>query len=771
MTVIKDAADLFAAKGEEARDIVENMKNDAQDALGLALSEAPSSRRERYLYATERIFPLLLRLEDEGERGAALDDVANDLKLGKRDLRKAFARFENRARREREGTERDEEAAEDLAPEPGTERHDRATGLLRCPDILEAAARDMERLGHVGEPTAKKLLFVCAISASAGFAIQPSIHAESSSGKNFLADTVLSLLPPEKVIKRSAISAKALYRTEESLAGRVLYLQEHAGSEDADFTFRVMQSDGKLVYEATEQGPDGGFRTVVHEKEGPLVIVQTTTDLRLFDENATRVFAIHLDESAQQTERVVRSALARAAKGGIPKEERDVILQGWHDAIRLLGAAEVIVPYAERIEAPSRLVRMRRDINRLLDVIRVLAWLHQHARERDGLGRILAAEADFRIALALVGDSLRRAWESLTPAEEAVLKAVQSLPKALQRNGFTRNDIPTGDLATRRVQDALKALTESGYLEREGRRGPHGHRYTVSRDPESRGLGISLNAADGDHGDDGAEGPDAAAGENLGQAGDQGEEDEEGDVGRGIARTGERAIEGPLSPGKGAIARPRGVDGGGYLEGEEPEEEEEVDCLAELTELGWYRAGSAFVAENVPEGVPLGEEWVADALCRRVPIYRGGREKRRWHVGHDTPLVLSAEEVPELEDEEPQAGARPTKPEEMGARLRRLVNLLQQGTRRFYDPSFDEWCFESRINASPDSPNRFKEAYLHAELWRNEGTGEELWALVALREGWRVPEEAIEEAVWSRVAPRPTTDKIVLEVSDSAFEF
>jgi hypothetical protein len=107
----------------------------------------------------------------------------------------------------------------------------------------------------------------------------------------------------------------------------------------------------------------------------------------------------------------------------------------------------------------------------------------------------------------------------------------------------------------------------------------------------------------------------------------------------------------------------------------------------------------------------------------------------------------------------------------MGARLRRLVNLLQQGTRRFYDPSFDEWCFESRINASPDSPNRFKEAYLHAELWRNEGTGEELWALVALREGWRVPEEAIEEAVWSRVAPRPTTDKIVLEVSDSAFEF
>ena len=107
----------------------------------------------------------------------------------------------------------------------------------------------------------------------------------------------------------------------------------------------------------------------------------------------------------------------------------------------------------------------------------------------------------------------------------------------------------------------------------------------------------------------------------------------------------------------------------------------------------------------------------------------------------------------------------------MGARLGRLVNLLQQEAHQFYDPSFDEWCFESRINASLDSPNRFKEAYLHAELWRNEGTGEELWALVALREGRRVPEGAIEEAVWSRVAPRDTTDEIVLEKPDHEYEF
>nr|MBA2618142.1 hypothetical protein [Rubrobacter sp.] len=89
--MIKDAADLFAAKGEEARDTVENLKSDAQDALDLALSEAPeSSTRERYRYVIERIFPLLLRLEDAGERSAALDDVAGRIGLRKTDLRKAL---------------------------------------------------------------------------------------------------------------------------------------------------------------------------------------------------------------------------------------------------------------------------------------------------------------------------------------------------------------------------------------------------------------------------------------------------------------------------------------------------------------------------------------------------------------------------------------------------------------------------------------------------------------------------------------------------------
>ena len=116
----------------------------------------------------------------------------------------------------------------------------------------------------------------------------------------------------------------------------MLYLQEVAGSEDASYTIRVMQSDGRLEYEATEKMPDGGMKNVVYRTEGPTVIVQTTTKNHLHPENETRVFPIYIDESEEQTGRIVESILKEAAGHGVSAAERERVRERWHDAIRLL---------------------------------------------------------------------------------------------------------------------------------------------------------------------------------------------------------------------------------------------------------------------------------------------------------------------------------------------------------------------------------------------------------------------------------------------------
>jgi DNA primase len=364
--------------------------------------------------------------------------------------------------------------------------------LLKDRRLLSRAAVDMKRLGHVGEFVAKKLAFVCAASARYGKPIQPSTHSQSAAGKNSLWDTVLSLFPPEMVIRRSGLSAKALFRTQVDLKGRLIYIQEVAGSQDADYTIRVMQSDGRLEYEATEKMPDGSLRNVVYQTEGPTVIVRTTTKNHLHPENETRVFPIFIDESDEQTGRIVGSILEEAAGRGPTEEEQEQIKQRWHDAIRLLEPAEVVIPYTERIEIPRSPLRIRRDARRLIDVVRVIAWLHQHQRERDAEGRILATEKDFTEALRLVSESLRRAWQTLTPSEEAVLSAIKELPESLRSQGFKRRNLNVKGVSDRTVKEALRSVAETGYLDCDGRLGPQGYTYTLAREAERISIGISL---------------------------------------------------------------------------------------------------------------------------------------------------------------------------------------------------------------------------------------------------------------------------------------
>jgi len=158
---------------------------------------------------------------------------------------------------------------------------------------------------------------------------------------------------------------------------------------------------------------------------------------------------------------------------------------------------EVVIPYAERIEIPTSPIRIRRDARRLIDVVRVIAWLHQHGRGRDGVGRIVATEEDFHLALRLVRESLTRAWRTLAPAEETVLAVIDKLPDNSKSRGFRRRDLKVKGVSDRRIKEVLKSLADTGYLDCDGRAGPQGYSYTVAREAEEVSLGISLRPSPG----------------------------------------------------------------------------------------------------------------------------------------------------------------------------------------------------------------------------------------------------------------------------------
>src|SRR5918999_6009661 len=120
--VRKDFADVFADQGEAARDVLGHLRERAVDALHLELSEAPkgSNSLGAYRVAKERVLPLLLKLEDEGERDAALHDVAAKLKLSIKPLRNALASLLVQD----PAPEGEEPETEGATPQPGTARYE-----------------------------------------------------------------------------------------------------------------------------------------------------------------------------------------------------------------------------------------------------------------------------------------------------------------------------------------------------------------------------------------------------------------------------------------------------------------------------------------------------------------------------------------------------------------------------------------------------------------------------------------------------------------------
>jgi hypothetical protein len=110
----------------------------------------------------------------------------------------------------------------------------------------------------------------------------------------------------------TAASAKALIYMEESLSHKTLYVPEaaalaqHANGDEDPFAamLRTMISKRRIVYYVTEHiedenGKRWGARRI--EKPGPVGLLITTARENVEEEIATRLLALHSDESVEQT--------------------------------------------------------------------------------------------------------------------------------------------------------------------------------------------------------------------------------------------------------------------------------------------------------------------------------------------------------------------------------------------------------------------------------------------------------------------------------------
>ncbi|MFC1708300.1 hypothetical protein ACFL59_16025, partial [Planctomycetota bacterium] len=270
------------------------------------------------------------------------------------------------------------------------------------------------------------------------------------------------------------------------------------GGEDADYSIRSLQTRKKLTLAAPLRDPSSGkMRTMTFEVNGPVALMESTTQATINAENANRCYELYLDESEKQT-RLVQDSQRRiySESGWLSDSEREKLVARHRNAQRLLRPLRVVIPYVSKLRFPSAWLRTRRDHERFLALVAMRAFVYQHQRKirqnKAGCDSIEATATDYAEAYWLSRTALASTLQDLSkPAQDLLSELRHFLAKRAEEQSvrpeeitFTRRDVRQElRWPDHKLRDTLRELVE--LEEAEIASGRNGVRY-VYRIPPAR---------------------------------------------------------------------------------------------------------------------------------------------------------------------------------------------------------------------------------------------------------------------------------------------
>lgn len=333
-----------------------------------------------------------------------------------------------------------EQKSHEMTDEERTE----ALTFLKSPDLIDRINRDFDASGYIGEETARVFSYVATISRWLKKPLGVLIVSRSGAGKSSLQQAVMRFVPKEHLEDFARLSGKALFY-KESLKHKVLAIAEDQGAEEAIYPIRILQSEQKLSVSVAAVDPrTGEKRTEDYLVEGPTSIFWTSTGAERLDfETRNRFAVITIDESPEQTRRILQKQREEdSLEGVLEEEDAGNIVRKHHNAQRLLRPLKVVNPYHGELTYPDHQLLMRREQKKYLALIKAVTLLHQYQREMKHANTKSGKRVDYievtldDIALAnkLAADVLGRSLDELSPHTRSLLKKIKLLVDELKKS-------------------------------------------------------------------------------------------------------------------------------------------------------------------------------------------------------------------------------------------------------------------------------------------------------------------------------------------------
>lgn len=279
--------------------------------------------------------------------------------------------------------------------------------FLTKPHLVKRWNEMIGKAGVVGEENNRIFLMAIAITHKMREPLHALIQGSSGSGKTHLMAKVYNFIPPEDKKNFTRVTEGSLYNYGMyDLQNKLISIEDLDGmKEEAQFAFRELQSKGVIISSTSTKDDNGNISAQEKTVYGPIASMSCTTKGEIYEDNMSRCFIIAVDESQEQSKKVIHYQNMKAS-GQIDEQKEKQCTEFIQSLVSLLKPYDVINPYADKVHLPEEAHKIRRLNGLYQAFVKAITLMHQYQRKRDERGRLISDKEDLQVAAEILFESI-----------------------------------------------------------------------------------------------------------------------------------------------------------------------------------------------------------------------------------------------------------------------------------------------------------------------------------------------------------------------------
>ena len=356
-----------------------------------------------------------------------------------------------------------------------------AIDFLKRNQLITNLNKEIGKAGIVGEENSRMLLFLIIISYLNKNPLHALVQGSSGSGKTHIISRIADLMPQEDVLRFTRITESSLYNWGEfDLYQKIIIIEDLDGlKEDALYALREFISNQVLRSSVTIKDKKGNNKSAHKIVKGQFSSLSATTKGETYEDNMSRSFLIAVDESKEQTAKIIDYQNKRNA-GEIDPQESQKTINFIQQIIRNLKVYEVINPYATQLHLPEKVHKIRRLNEMYQAVIKQVTFLNQHQRKLTNNNQLITEIEDIEQATEILFESIVLKVDELDGSLRQFFERLKKYVKNDSQEFILRDIRQELNISKTQIFRYIQNLTELEYIKQTGGFANKGIKYKIS---------------------------------------------------------------------------------------------------------------------------------------------------------------------------------------------------------------------------------------------------------------------------------------------------